>query len=320
MVRLAKYSILLAFAFVLATPALAQSPIQLRFSVQPAANDPVWQSFKGATLEKEAECYYSTDTVVPKLWPQGKTGTFNAKTVLFNPGATTWSGGKQVFTPNTAPEPTNTLLMLPVGFTAQTKSIVCRASILLNGKDISTSARSLVFGLVTDIAKVGPPTANVTLDQKKLPKPTTSVMIPEVVTFNPKIVITSPRQTLTKPRKNAWCVETPGGQFLAPGCAIGIHWTMKRDSIAGDFSVVTFASQSEEVRSKYKGPTGKPNLIKFKSGQDTADLPAFQSIMVLLLENDKSKYCGEMTIHVEPEKPSTVPPATFKFTACVPFK
>lgn len=246
---------LLAVAAVAAIslPAYAQSPIQLRFNVQPAATDAVWQNFKGMTLEKEAECYYSTDTISPRVWSPPRGSVFKGKTVLFNPGATTWSGGKQVFTPNTPPEPTNTLLMLPAGLSAQTKSIICRARILANGQNVTANANDIVFRLTDEIAKSGPPTAIVKLDQTKLAKkpvkPTTKLSVIEI--FNPATnqKLTSAGGTLKMSYKQAkLCSDKLDGSWQAsPGCLVELKWTSTRDSDSGEFVIRTYGKQDPIV-------------------------------------------------------------------------
>jgi hypothetical protein len=321
MVRLAKYFALFAFSLALALPAYAQSPIQLRFNVQPAASDPIWQSFKGQTLEKYAECYYSNEASRPAGWNPGRGNIFSGKTVLFNPGNTTWSGGKQVFTPNTPPEPTNTLLMIPIGLNAQTKSIVCRTRILANGQNVSGNVNDIVFRLTDEVAKSGPPTANVTLDVSKIADATTKLWIAELRSLGTQKTITakSGEKIFDNP---ASCVGPDkiggGSNFYKPGCLFEVFLVVKRDTKLGNRPVVIrTTSPGNSLQKTAAESSNKKN--SFASGKDEISA----SVLVYVFTGPDGQkpgveYCAPAEFKVEPDPANAkIAAASFKTTFCV---
>jgi hypothetical protein len=267
-------------------PAYAQSPIQLRFNVQPNAADAIWQSFKGVALEKEAECFYSAETSAPKIWNAPRGGVFKGKTVLFNPGFSSWDGKKQVFAPNTNDDGFNTLFLLPVGANAQSKSIVCRARILANGQNVTANQNDFTFALTSDIAAKGPPTAVVKLDASKVAIPTKEISILEVRINDANAKINSPGATLKVSRKQleklqiaGWgCYDKPTpvkGVTVEPGCFVNIELVVKRDSKFGQAQSHAFIKTAPNATKIWESVGA---IVTFVSGADTS---AFSGVIFI---------------------------------------
>lgn len=149
----------------IALAAHAAVPIQLRVTVSPDKGQAAWDK-PGILFQKTGECVYSTTANLPATWPvtSGVVGSGKATAPLFNPGFATPDG----YMPGTVDDGFNTIF-LPLEGGAGAKTVVCRGTILANGKDVTaaTSGR-VVSRTVEAISNGGPPTVTVTLDAGKL--------------------------------------------------------------------------------------------------------------------------------------------------------
>lgn len=143
----------------------ATIPIQLRVTVSPDKGQAAW-STPGVVFQKTGECVYSSTANLPATWPvtSGVVGTGKATAPLFNPGFPNPDGS---YMPNTSDDGFNTIF-LPLAGGDGAKSVVCRGTILANGKDVTAAAGRVVSRTVEAISLGGPPTVTLSLDAARL--------------------------------------------------------------------------------------------------------------------------------------------------------
>lgn len=139
---------------------------QLRFNIQPGAADPAW-SKAGVTFQKSGECVYSASPTPSTAWPVSPglvRGGGKATAPLFNPGFAQPDGG---YLPNSNDDGFNTLFY-PAEAAPGALTIVCRGTILANGKDVTAEPGRMVSQTLASVGAAGPPTVSPKLDPQKL--------------------------------------------------------------------------------------------------------------------------------------------------------
>lgn len=150
----------------LAWAAHAAVPIQLRVTVSPGKGQAAWEK-PGILFQKTGECVYSSTANLPATWPvtSGVVGSGKATAPLFNPGFPVSDGS---YLSNSSDDGFNTIF-LPLTGGEDARTVVCRGTILANGKDVTAAtAGRVVSRSVEAISNGGPPTVTVTLDPGKL--------------------------------------------------------------------------------------------------------------------------------------------------------
>jgi hypothetical protein len=141
---------------------------QLRFVVEPPANDKMWVSYSVVRFEKVGECVYSAAPSPTTAWPVKRTlakGGGKGIGPLFNPGLALPDGK---FDMTGHDDGFNTLFYRSEGG-AGAKTIVCRGTILANGKDVTLEAPGRTSSKTyTAVSNLGPMTVKVKLDPAKL--------------------------------------------------------------------------------------------------------------------------------------------------------
>ena len=141
---------------------------QLRVVVQPGAADGAWSSHPGVTFQKSGECVYSASPTASTAWPVSPDlikGGGKATAPLFNPGFPQPGG---TYLSNSNDDGFNTLFYQAEGGT-EALTIVCRGTILANGKDVTAATPGRVVAqTVASVGAFGPPTVTVKLDPQKL--------------------------------------------------------------------------------------------------------------------------------------------------------
>jgi hypothetical protein len=141
---------------------------QLRFQVTPHAEASDWTAHPNLKFQKSGECYYSTAAAPAAAWPVSpaqQAGHSQATAPLFNPGFPLPNGGYDT----SGPDDGFNTLFFTVNATPAAKSLVCRGTILANGKDVTADAPGRVSASsLGAIATYGPPTVSVHVDPTKL--------------------------------------------------------------------------------------------------------------------------------------------------------
>lgn len=139
---------------------------QLRFNIQPGAADPTW-SKAGVTFQKSGECVYSASPTPSTAWPVSPglvRGGGKATAPVFNPGFAQPDGG---YLPNSNDDGFNTLFY-PAEAAPGALTVVCRGTLLANGKDVTAEQGRMVSQTLASVAAAGPPTVSPKLDPQKL--------------------------------------------------------------------------------------------------------------------------------------------------------
>jgi len=248
---------------------------QLRFNVQPGAADPMWKAHPGVTFQKSGECVYSASPTPSTAWPVSPSlvrGGGKATAPVFNPGFAQPDGS---YLPNSNDDGFNTLFY-PAEAAQDAKTIVCRATLLANGKDITAEQGRIVSQTLASIGAAGPPTVSPKVDPQKLamalPLPPSRPPAGGVRTVAPKVV-----------KQGAGVPVAYGGPVDLDGDGkpdLGLH----EYKPGGESNAIAFNTQYGADVSMPKGtPRGS-------AGCKAADYPAGAKIVV-----QNSWYCVKTT-------------------------
>jgi len=143
------------------------APAQLRFKIAPGGDDATWKA-AGVKFEKMGECLLSSDPPSDR-WPVAQSLVVSkgqGTAPLFNPGLPQPGGG---YKPGSPDDGFNALFYELPSPGPGAKAMVCRGTILANGKDVTLDAPGRVaFKSVAEVNSSGPPMVSPQLDKKKL--------------------------------------------------------------------------------------------------------------------------------------------------------